>query len=100
MGFHFRVPPFGGGEIAFGGITLVTTEHQIADATCAASRAWDHMIHLEGHLGFPTIDAAILVFEQEVGPRFPSCQCPFLVLLAYYLWVLEQLGIEADPLDL
>src|SRR5579883_575182 len=100
LSFHFGMPPFGSGEVAFGGITIVTTQYQIADAIGTPARTGDHMINLEGHLASPTIHAPILVFEEQIGSYLPSCKCSLLVLHPADLRVLEQLGVETHPLNL
>ena len=57
------------------------------------------MIQFKWPILFAAIDAAVLVLEEQIGSRFPSCQRSCLIFFPADIGVLEQQGIEAHLLD-
>ena len=79
--FHLGVAKLGSGLVPFGLVTAATTERQVADAARAIPAARSQVIQLKWPVLLPTIDAAIFVLEEQVGPDFPSRKRSLLILL-------------------
>ena len=58
------------------------------------------MIEFKSRLFPPTIDAPSLELFEQIAPHFPSKQLTALILHSHQFWIVEQGGIEFDPLDL
>jgi hypothetical protein len=58
------------------------------------------VVKLKRDIGAVAVGAVPLPFFEQVGADFPTDQLPSLVVDAGELWILQQLGVEFDPLDL
>src|SRR5205085_6140870 len=99
-GLHLGMAEFTSRLLPFRRVAAMTSQRQIADAIGPAPRARLDVIDLERDLRLPAVGTAIRVLVQQVSPHLPAGQPPVLVLDALDLWVLKQLGVEADLLDL
>src|SRR6266851_1029033 len=91
---HLWVAELGCGPVAFGGIAVMATQHEVADPVGAATTAGQHMIDLKGSLAAPAVHAAPPKFREQVTADFPAAQVATLIDHADEFWVLEQRRIE------
>ncbi len=97
---HLRVAELGGGLVPFLLVAGVTGQAEIADAVGAATTPGQDVIHFERGIHLAAIGTPVLVFDEQVGSGFPAGKRPLLILGARDLWILQELAIEAHPLDL
>jgi hypothetical protein len=97
---HLRVAELGRRPVPLGAVAVMAGQHEIGHAVGAAPAAGNLMVELKGHVPLPTVRAAVLVFFQQIGPRFPAGTLTPLVLQTADLRVLQQLQIEFHPFNL
>src|SRR6266851_4776208 len=100
LSLHLWVAELGCGPVAFGGIAVMATQHEVADPVGAATTAGQHMIDLKGCLAAPAVHAAPPKFREQVTADFPATQLPPLIQDACDLRILQQCRVELDPLNL
>src|SRR5258708_18207133 len=95
-----RMSPFGGSLIPLLLIAAVTGQRQIRDAVGPAPAAGSDVVYFKWRLHLPTIGAPVLILEKQIGSRLPPGQFAVLVVHPLDFRVLEQVRVEAHPLDL
>ncbi len=97
---HLRVAELGRRPVPFGAVAVMAGQHEVGHPVGAASAAGQLVVELKGHVPLPAVHAAVLVFFQQIGPRFPAGTLTPLVLQTADLRVLQQLRIEFHPFHL
>ena len=100
MRFDLRVAELSGGLLAFGDITVVATEREVAYTIGAMPRAWHNMVQFKNSMCAPTVRAAILKLFQEICPDLPAKKLTTLVFDPCHLRVLHEGQVKLDPLHL
>jgi len=50
--------------------------------------------------GRNTVDTVIAIFDEQIGTDLPSGKLPTLIVHPGEFWVLQEVGVKADPLDI
>jgi len=95
--FDLWMSEFSSCPIPFGEITVVATEHKVADAVRAPTTTRYLVIKLEHRIFASAIDAPMMILLQDIGSDLPPKKFSALVVNACYLWILHQSKIELDP---